>query len=72
MNAHHDRDRLLQLLILNKEVVVNTDHQTTLIMTLIFVHTNPDQRQFTGLVGLEVVAWKIHWYLAMRNFCFGP
>ena len=39
MNAHRDRDRLLQLLILNEEFLVNAVHQTALITSLPFVHT---------------------------------
>ena len=34
-----DRDRLLQLLILNEEFLVNADHQSALITSLPFVHT---------------------------------
>ena len=36
---HRDRDRLLQLLILNEEFLVNADHQSALITSLPFVHT---------------------------------
>ena len=36
---HHDRDRLLKLLILNEEFLVNADHQSVLITSLPFVHT---------------------------------
>ena len=36
---HRDRDRLLQLLILNEEFLVNAVHQTALITSLPFVHT---------------------------------
>ena len=39
LNAHRDRDRLLQLLILNEEFLVNAVHQTALITSLPFVHT---------------------------------
>ena len=39
MNLHRDRDRLLQLLILNEEFLVNADHQSALITSLPFVHT---------------------------------
>jgi hypothetical protein len=38
-NVHRDRDRLLQLLILNEEFLVNVYHQYTLITSLPFVHT---------------------------------
>ncbi len=34
-----DRDRLLQLLILNEEFLVNVGHQLALITSLPFVHT---------------------------------
>ena len=36
---HRDRDRLLQLLIVNEEFLVNADHQSALITSLPFVHT---------------------------------
>ena len=36
---HRDRDRLLQLLILNEEFLVNAGHQLALITSLPFVHT---------------------------------
>ena len=39
VNWHRDRDRLLQLLILNEEFLVNADHQSALITSLPFVHT---------------------------------
>ena len=39
LNLHRDRDRLLQLLILNEEFLVNAVHQTALITSLPFVHT---------------------------------
>ena len=39
MNACRDRDRLLQLLILNEEFLVNAIHQIALITSLPFVHT---------------------------------
>lgn len=39
LNVHRDRDRLLQLLILNEEFLVNADHQSALITSLPFVHT---------------------------------
>ena len=37
--AHRDGDRLLQLLILNEEFLVNSSHQLVLITSLPFVHT---------------------------------
>ena len=39
VNMHRDRDRLLQLLILNEEFLVNASHQLALITSLPFVHT---------------------------------
>ena len=39
LNVHHDRNRLLQLIILNKEFLVNADHQSALITSMPFVHT---------------------------------
>ena len=39
VNLHRDRDRLLQLLILNEEFLVSISHQLVLITSLPFVHT---------------------------------
>ena len=39
VNVCRDRDRLLQLLILNEEFLVNAIHQIALITSLPFVHT---------------------------------
>jgi hypothetical protein len=39
VNDCRDRDRLLQLLILNEEFLVNAGHQLALITSLPFVHT---------------------------------
>ena len=39
VNLGRDRDRFLQLLILNEEFLVNADHQFALITSLPFVHT---------------------------------
>ena len=39
VNVCRDRDRLLQLLILNEEFLVNAGHQPALITSLPFVHT---------------------------------
>lgn len=39
INLRRDRDRLLQLLILNEEFLVNAGHQPALITSLPFVHT---------------------------------
>ena len=38
-NMHRDRNRLLQLLILNEEFLVIADHHSAMIMSLPFVHT---------------------------------
>ncbi len=38
LNVHRDRDRLLQLLILNEEFLVNAVHQIALIASLPFTH----------------------------------
>ena len=39
LKMHRDGDRLLQLLILNEEFLVNASHQLALITSLPFVHT---------------------------------
>ena len=39
MNSARDRDRLLQLLVFNEEILVNASHQLALITSLPFVHT---------------------------------
>ena len=39
LNVCRDRDRLLQLLILNEEFLVSASHQLVLITSLPFVHT---------------------------------
>ena len=50
MNVHRDRDRLLQLLILNEEFLVNASHQLALITSLPFVHTARRYYRLNGLV----------------------
>ena len=50
VNAHLDWDRLLQLLILNKELLVNAVHQPALIAYLTFVHTACHNFRFNGSV----------------------
>ena len=50
MNAHRDRDRLLQLLILNEEFLVNASHQLALITSLPFVHTARRTYRLNGSV----------------------
>ena len=47
LNVHRDRDRSLQLLILNEEFLVNASHQLALITSLPFVHTA--RRTFSDL-----------------------
>ena len=39
LETHHDGDRLLQLLVFNKEFLVSVSHQLMLITSLPFVHT---------------------------------
>ena len=50
LNAHRARDRLLQLLILNEEFLVNASHQLALITSLPFVHTARRTDRLNGLV----------------------
>ena len=50
VNTHRDRDRLLQLLILNEEFLVNMGHQPALITSLTFVHTTRCTYQFNSPV----------------------
>ncbi len=47
---HCDRDRLLQLLILDEEFIVIAVHQTAMIMSLPFVHTTHPTYQLNGPV----------------------
>ena len=49
-NVHRDRDRLLQLLILNEEFLVNAGHQPALITSLPFVHTARRTYRLNGSV----------------------
>ena len=39
LKTHHDGDRVLQLLVFNKEFLVSMSHQLMLITSLPFVHT---------------------------------
>jgi hypothetical protein len=48
-----DRDRLLQLLILNEEFLVNAGHQLALITSLPFVHTARRTYRLNGSVKLS-------------------
>ena len=50
VNAHRDRDRLLQLLILNYEFLVNASHQPVLITSLRFEHTARSTYRLNGTV----------------------
>ena len=50
VNVCRDRDRLLQLLILNEEFLVNAVHQTALITSLPFVHTARRTYRLSGPV----------------------
>ena len=50
LNVHRDRDRLLQLLILNEEFLVNASHQLALITSLPFVHTARRTYRLNGSV----------------------
>ena len=50
MNVHRDRDRLLQLLILNEEFLVSASHQLVLITSLPFVHTARRSYRLSGPV----------------------
>ena len=53
LNVHRDRDRLLQLLILNEEFLVNADHQSALITSLPFVHTARRTYRLNGSVKIS-------------------
>ena len=50
LNVCRDRDRLLQLLILNEEFLVNASHQLALITSLPFVHTARRSYRLSDLV----------------------
>ena len=54
---HHDRDRLLKLLILNEEFLVNADHQSVLITSLPFVHTARRTYRLNGPVKTRDRVW---------------
>ena len=53
LNVCRDRDRLLQLLILNEEFLVNAGHQLALITSLPFVHTARRTYRLNGSVKLS-------------------
>ena len=65
LNVHRDRDRLLQLLILNEEFLVNADHQSALITSLPFVHT----ARRTYRLDDPVKAREYDFYLDWWNLC---
>ena len=75
LNVHRDRDRLLQLLILNEEFLVNAGHQLALITSLPFVHTARRSYRLGVLVkcsdwlwlGRPGLCWKVHWTLPPRG-----
>ena len=52
-----DRDRLLQLLILNEEFLVNASHQLALITSLPFVHTARRTYRLNGPVKPRDCGW---------------
>ena len=53
VNVCRDRDRLLQLLILNEEFLVNAGHQLALITSLPFVHTARRTYRLNGSVKIS-------------------
>ena len=57
LNVHRDRDRLLQLLILNEEFLVNANHQFALITSLPFVHTARRTYRLNGPVKPRDCDW---------------
>ena len=68
VNVCRDRDRLLQLLILNEEFLVNASHQLALITSLPFVHTARRSYRLDGSVnssdralplGNQRYAWEV-------------
>ena len=64
-NVCRDRDRLLQLLILNEEFLVNASHQLALITSLPFVHTARRTYRLNGSV--KSPDWSTQ---ASRRTCF--
>ena len=67
VNVCRDRDRLLQLLILNEEFLVNAGHQLALITSLPFVHTARRTYRLNdsvklsdrGIVVSATLSWKV-------------
>jgi hypothetical protein len=64
VNVCRDRDRLLQLLILNEEFLVNADHQFALITSLPFVHTARRTYRLNGSVKLSDRRFDAFWRLS--------
>ncbi len=62
LNVHRDRDRLLQLLILNEEFLVNADHQSALITSLPFVDTARRTYRLDGPVKPRDCDCRLYWW----------
>ncbi len=56
MKAHRDGDRLLQLLVLNEEFLVNAGHQLALTTSPPFVHTARRYYRLNDLVSIAEIA----------------
>ncbi len=67
MKVHRDRDRLLQLLILNEEFLVNADHQSALITSLPFVHTARRTYRLNGPVKPRDCDKLLSWWSVART-----
>ncbi len=61
LNVHRNRDRLLQLLILNEEFLVNADHQSALITSLPFVRTARRTYRLNGPVKPRDCGQCLYW-----------
>ena len=57
MKAHRDGDRLLQLLVLNEEFLVNAGHQLALTTSPPFVHTARRYYRLNDLVSCADCVW---------------
>ena len=68
LNAHRARDRLLQLLILNEEFLVNASHQLALITSLPFVHTARRTYRLKSLVKNRDCSVVLYWTLPWEPF----
>ncbi len=71
VNVCRDRDRLLQLLILNEEFLVNASHQLALITSLPFVHTARRTYRLNDSVKLSDCGQDAFWRLD-RGKLFKP